>query len=377
MTNPDQRKMKLIASFQAAINRRSVRLTGLLVLGAVGVSPTLAQTSDAPTEPTGFARISIAAGSGTTKRTSLVSIPLLEDVTITGKSTGRITGVTANTITVSGAGWAAGALSTPAAPYLLEITSGAARGRMLLISTATPNTTDTVTIDAGEATRSGDLQNLGIATGTESGDTYRIRAVDTLGSFFGTPETTQIQGGTSPATADTVTLAVNGSATTYFYHTGVNPPRWSRVGLGSPDASNVPIPPYAGVQYARLAAAPLELVTMGRMPSGARQVAVKNSGITLLSSYWPVQQTLGELGLHNLPGWASAASAGEADTVVLSAGGSATTYFHDGSNWRRVGLGSAVANDTVVPVGASVLINKKGNATGFATYQHTAPYRLE
>ena len=354
-----------------------VRAAALVAGAALILSSASARASDAPSEPTGFARISIAAGTGTTKKTSLVSIPLLEDVTITGKSTGRITGVGANTITSTGAGWTAGALSTASAPYLLEITSGAAQGRMLLISTATANTTDTVTIDSGEAARSGDLQNLGIVTGAESGDTYRLRAVDTLGSFFGTPESTGIQGGTSPATADTVTLAVNGSATTYFYHTGVTPPRWSRVGLGSPDASNVPIPPYAGVQYARLSSTPLELVTMGRMPSGARQVAVKNSGITLLSSYWPVQQSLAQLGLQNLPGWGSGATANEADTVVLSSGGSATTYYHDGSNWRRVGLGSGLSDDVVVPVGASVLINKKGTAPGFATYQHTAPYSFQ
>lgn len=355
----------------------AVRSAALAAGAALIFSAASAQTSDAPTEPTGFARIDIAAGTGTTKRTSLVSIPLLEDVTITGRASGRITDVGANTITVSGAGWTAGALSSPAAPYLLEITSGMAQGRMLLISTVTANTTDTVTIEANEAARSGDLQNLGIVTGAENGDTFQLRPVDTLSSFFGTPDGTGILGGASPATADTVTLVVNGSATTYFYHTGVNPPRWSRVGLGSQDASNVPIPPYAGLQYGRLGSTPLALMTMGRMPSGARQVAVKNSGITLLSSYWPVQQTLAEMGVHNLPNWKSGVSAEEADTVVLSSAGSATTYFHDGSNWRRVGLGGPVSDAVVVSAGTSVMINKKGSETGFATYQHTAPYSLQ
>ena len=329
--------------------------------------------------PTGFAGISIAPGTGTSKKTTLVSIPLLEDMpnTFAGSKAGRITAVGTNTITAAGANWAAGSLSTAAAPYLIEITSGAAEGLMLLISTTTANTSDTVTIDANEMVRAGNLQNLEIATGEGSGDTYRIWPVDTLGSFFGTPETTGIEGGTSPANADTIILAVNGSSTTYFYNTAVTPGRWSRVGLGSPDASNVPIPPYAGVQYARLGTTPLEYTVIGRMPVGMRKVAVKNSGTTLLSPYWPVRQTLGSLGLHDLPGWSSAASAAEADTVVLSAGGSATTYFHDGSNWRRVGLGSSNANDTVVAAGTSVLINKRGNAPGFTTYQHSAPYSLQ
>ncbi len=353
------------------------KLCGLAAVAALGLAiPVSAQTVGAPTEPTGFAKVSIAPGAGTAKKTTLVSIPLLEDPGMRGKSSGRITGLGVNTITVAGAGWTAGALSGAAAPFLLEITSGEAQGRMLMISTAVANTSDTVTIDSGEMARLGNLGNLGIVADATNGDTFRLRPMDTLGSFFGTPDTTGILGGTSPATADTVTLVVNGSATTYFYHTGTNPPRWSRVGLGSADSSNVPIPPYAGVQYARLANTGLDFHVMGRIPSGVRQVAVKNSGTTLLSGYWPVGQTLGDLGLQNLPNWKSGPTPAEADTVVLTSGGSVRTYFHDGANWRRVGLGGGNANAVPVPVGASVLINKRGNAEGFATYQHTAPYHF-
>jgi hypothetical protein len=360
-----------------SVLHNAAKCAGLSVAVAVaaclGLPEAAAQTAELPT---GFAEINIAPGTGTAKKTTLISIPLLEDVKITGRSTGRITGVGVNMITSTGAGWVAGQLSTPSAPYLLEITSGMAQGSIFLISSATANTTDTVTIDASEVTRVGNLGNLGIVADAANGDTYRIWPADTLGSFFGTPDTTGILGGTTPATADTVTLVVNGSATTYFYHTGTNPPRWSRVGLGSADSSNVPIPPYAGVQYARLADTGLEFRVLGRMPAGLRQVAVKNSGTTLLSGYWPVNQTLSALKLENLPNWQSGASPAEADTVVLTAGGSVTTYFHDGANWRRVGLGGANSNETPIPVGASVLINKKGNAEGFATYQHTAPYQL-
>ena len=353
------------------------RQVALVATVALALAP-LVSASTGPSEPTGFARINIAAGSGTAKKTTLMSIPLLEDVSITGKSTGRVTAVGANTVTVGGAGWTAGQLSAPAAPFVLEITSGAAQGRMLLLSTATANTTDTVTIDAGEAARVGDLRQLGIEVGAETGDTIRIRAADTLGSFFGTPETTGIQGGATAAAADTVTLVANGSAVTYFYNTGVTPPRWARVGLGGgADASNVAIPPYAGVQYARVGAEPLSFLVTGRMPAGVRKVAIKNSGTTLLSPYWPVSQTLGALGLQNLPGWVSSTTTASADTVVLTANGSVTTYYHDGNNWRRVGLGAASSDAVTVPVGASVLINKKGTTPGFTTYEHAAPYSFQ
>ena len=347
-----------------------------LATAGLGLSAGIAQTPGSEL-PTGYADIAVAAGSGTAKKTTLLSIPMLEDLpgAFTGSKTGRITGVGSNTITVANAGWTAGALSTPATPFLLEITGGAATGHMLLISTATANTADTVTIDAGEVSRVGNLASLGIVADASNGDTFRVWPADTLGSFFGTPETTGILGGSSSATADTVTLVVGGSANTYFYNTASTPPRWSRVGLGGgTDSANVVIPPYAGVQYARLGATALEFRVLGRMPVGSRKVAIKNSGTTLLSPYWPVNQTLASLELHNLPGWQSGSSSSSADTVVLTSNGSASTFFHDGTNWRRVGLGGGNANSTVVPAGASVMINKRGNAPGFTTYQHTSPY---
>ena len=351
-----------------------------LVLSAVcaaALTLSAAQAQTAGSElPTGFANISIAAGSGTAKKTTLISIPLLEDVNITGSKTGRITGVGSNTLTVAGAGWTAGALSAPATPYLIEITSGAATGHMLLVSTATANTADTVTIDAGEVSRVGNLTTLGITADATTGDTFRIWPADTLGSFFGTPETTGILGGSSAATADTIALVVGGSASTYFYNTALTPPRWARVGLGgSTDQSNVVIPPYAGVQYARLGATALEFRVLGRMPVGSRKVAIRNSGTTLLAPFWPVNQTLSSLGLHNLPGWQSGSSSATADTVVLTANGSATTHYYDGTRWRRAGLNSN-SDSVAVPPGASLLITKRGSAPGFTIYQHNAPYNF-
>ena len=343
-----------------------------IVLASSGSAQTTVQG-----EVFGYVKVNIAAGTGTAKKTSLVSIPLLEDASIIGKATGRITGVTPTTISASGAGWAAGQLSTASTPHLIEITSGAAKGRILLISTTAANTTDTVTIATEEATRVGNLTNLGITTGAENGDTFRIRPVDTLSSFFGTPESTLVRGGASANTADTITIVSNGSSANYFYNTAVNPPRWSRVGLGNQDASHVPIPPYAGVQYSRIANSPLEFIVTGKVPSGEREVSIKNSGTTMLSPFWPVSQTLAQLAIQTTPNWGSGASASSADTLALSSGGSVSTFFFDGSNWRRVGLGNQLANTNVVPIGASILINKKGSAPGFAAYQHAAPYSLQ
>ena len=355
----------------------SPRYLLLVIAASFPASQALAQPT-VQGEPFGYVKLNIAAGTGTGKRTTFVSIPLLEDSNIAGKATGRITGVGTTTITASGAGWTPGQLSAAATPYLIEITSGVAQGRMLLISTAAANTGDTITIAPEEATRTGNLANLGIVAGAENGDTYRIRPVDTLSSFFGTPETTLIRGGTSSSTADTITIVSNGQSVTYFYNTGVTPNRWSRVALGNPDASNTPIPPYAGVQYARLPNTPLEFIVTGKVPSGQREVSIKNSGTTILAPFWPVTQTLAQLAQQKTPNWLKASSATSADTIVLSAAGSTTTFYHDGTNWRRSALGNPVANTTTVPVGAAITINKRSQGgAGYAAYENTAPYNLQ
>ena len=94
-----------------------------------------AQTNVATSDVVGYVTVKIIAGTGTAKKLSYISFPLLEkDLPITGKTRGTLTGVTATTLTDSTAGWAAGALSAPATPYLIAITSGTAAGRIFHIA---------------------------------------------------------------------------------------------------------------------------------------------------------------------------------------------------------------------------------------------------
>lgn len=352
-----------------------------LTASALALSAMPSQATTATTDPVGFVTVEIAAGTGTAKRNTLFSIPLQETDSITGQAAGIITAVTANTLSNANAGWAPGELSHPATPYLIQVTSGAATGRMFLIaSSATTggaiagaaNTASTVTVSSLD-TAQVDLTALGIQAGT---DTYKIYACDTLSSFFGAPATTGIAGGASSADADTVTIVLNGTPATFWYNTSVNPQRWSRVGPGSPDASNVALLPNYGVQYGRLPATPLSFVITGQVPTVDRSVAIKNSGATVLSQYWPVESTLASLGLQSLPGWLSGASAAVADTVVVTSGGSATTFYYDGSDWRRVGPGSPISNTNVIGIGTSLRIDKKGNAAGFSALNQEVPYNL-
>jgi hypothetical protein len=354
-----------------------LRISLIASLASVVAVPASMAQATATTDPVGFVTVGIAAGTGTAKKNTLFSVPLLEAESITGQVSGVITGVSSNTITNTDAGWGAGALSTPATPYLIQITSGAAEGRLFLISSSantggavvgTANTSTTVTVSSIDSTQV-DLTTLGIVAGT---DTYKIFACDTLSSFFGTPATTGVQGSTAAASADTIVSVVNGSSSTYFYNTTSS--KWVRAVLGNPDSSNVPLLPYYGIQYSRIANAPLSFVVTGGVPTAPRKVAVKNSGTTIISQFWPVDTTLGTSGLSSVV--TAGASASAADTVVLTSGGSASTFFFNGTDWKRVVLGTPTANTTPITIGSSVQIIRKGTASGYTTLSQIVPYNL-
>ncbi len=331
------------------------------VIGLALAAPLMdSPAQEASTVPVGVVSTSIPAGTGSVKKTSLLSLPLLETAVLTGKAVGQFSSVTATTFSDSSAGWTPGELSNAAQPKLLLITSGAAQGHMFLISTlaTAQNTATTATISAADSTVA-DLTTLGILTGA-NGDTYRILNCDTLASLFGTPQTTGVLGGTSANTADSVILVVNGAASTYYYKTDVTPNRWTKSAFGNPDASTTPVLPYYGIQYSRLGASAIDLTVRGDVPSNPRKTFVKNSGTTFLAQFWPVDSTLASTAISSLPGWVSGASANVADTVIITSNGTASTFWFDGTNWRKAAFGNPVSDTTVIPVCATLSLVKKG-----------------
>jgi hypothetical protein len=348
------------------------------IAAALLAATPFASAQNATTDPVGFVTVNITAGTGTTKRNTFYSPPLLEAATITGQSSGIITAISSNSITNSNAGWTPGELSNPAMPYLIMITSGAADGRMFLISSSAntggaisgvANTATSVTVSSIDTTQV-NLTSLGIVEGT---DTYKIYSCDTLSSLFGTPDTSGILGGTSVANSDVVTMVVNGQATNYFYKTDAVPPRWTRQSPAI-DASNVPILPYYGLSYARLAATPLSFTVTGGVPTDPRQTSVKNSGNTIVSQFWPVESTLASSGLSSVV--TAGGNVSVADVITLTSNGSATNYFFNGTEWRRQSPNIA-AGSTPIPVGASVRISRKGSASGYSTLSQAVPYNLQ
>lgn len=347
----------------------ALKSRGRLIASLVALSHLGLKAESAETVPLGSVPISIAAGTGSARTLSTLSFPLLEDAIISGQARGRITGVTANTMINNNAGWTPGQLSTAASPCLIQITSGSAAGRIFLISTSTASTGTTVTIDSEESNLV-NLTTLGITTG-DSGDTYRILACDTLSSIFGTPATTGVLGSTTSSTADIVQIMVAGTWNQYYYKTSA-PAGWVRIGLNIP-SGNTPIRPDSLVLYNRLGSTPITFSWLGQAPSGIRQALIRNSGVSALASGWPVAKNLGNSGIESIPGWVRSAQSSTADIVQIMISGTWNQYYHNGTQWVRVGLPIPSNNQTIDSVGG-VLINKKGSAAGASVLTQNAPY---
>jgi hypothetical protein len=356
----------------------------LLALAAIGAIAQLNAQTTVATDPVGFTTISITnAGSATGRRASVISIPLLVvDPAVGDLSSGTITAAASNSITVSNANWTPGALSQPASPYVIQITSGAAAGRMFLVASSattsgalggvsSANTSSNLFISSADVTQ---ITNLP-AAGVTAGNTFRLFACDTLGDFFGSPATTGIRGGTAATNADNIIVTVNNTASTYYYNTSSNAWLRSPTTFG---ASNVALVPNNGVVYNRLGGSnSLSLISIGQVPVTNRVAPIRNAGTTVLSQYWPVAGTLRGLGIQNLSGWVSTPTATSlTDNVVVTAGGTATTYYYNGTNWRRTS-GPTTSQDTVsIPIGSAVQVIKKGNTTGFSSLTQSVPYTL-
>src|SRR4051812_44953338 len=99
-----------------------------LLIGLLAGS--LVTVADAATSPpVGGMVVTLPAGTGSVRTTSVISLPLYIESPAAGQLAGRVASVTASTITVTNAGWTAGQLSTAATPHFIRITSGSATGR--------------------------------------------------------------------------------------------------------------------------------------------------------------------------------------------------------------------------------------------------------
>lgn len=338
-----------------------------LIFCTAGIA--IAQATEVATTPVGVVTVTVAAGNGVSRNFTSLSLPLDTPSQASGQIYGRISSITASTISNSLAGWTLGELSNQEAPTLIRITSGNAKGRVFLISVSSQNTATTVTLDVSEAAN--DLTTLGIATGA-NGDTYALLAADTIASIFGTEEGNGILAASTPNQADHIQIMVSGVYRTYYLNSGSR--TWRRVGPNTV-SDNVVIKPETGLIFSRLSASPMELSVTGTVPTDSRTVTIANAGNSMLSSGWPVSTTLANMQFQNSEGWITNTNPNLADSIQILTAGTFRTYYHNGTNWRRVGP-NTVSDSVELAAGSSFVVRKLGTTPGRFSYTHTPPYSL-
>lgn len=346
-----------------------ILFTSSLLLGVVGNS---ALAQNATTTPVGAMTIAIAPGTGTVYAQTTFSLPLLETGNATGQMAGRITGVTTNTISNADAGWVSSALIVAGSPYYINFTSGANEGRMFQI---TANTATTLTVNVQGL----DLSTLSFVTGA-SGDTYEIVRGNTLLGVLGTPADGVI-GGTasqvSASQADKVTIndPSSGAALTYYFDTTSN--FWKRSGSAL-NQGNLVISPKSAIHYFRISTTPFSLTFTGSVPATVCKHQIPTNGSTFTANYYPVDTTLGVLGIENIADWRKANVNGvtptTSDKVVLKVGTTYLSYYYDAalSQWRRSGSSLNQAS-VAIPAGGGIRFIRSGAGGQYSTWSRAKP----
>jgi len=344
--------------------------TSILSIAAIVLAGTIASSSaqNATTDPVGFVTTNITASSdGVNFATTFVSPALFQTSSVNGTLTGNLTSVTSSTVTASSAGWVASELSTAQAYVMLK--SGNATGVLLRVSA---NTADTLTVDALGA----DLLSLGVA----AGDAFQLIEGDTVLTMFGTPSNGVVGGNatlySSSKTDRVVIRDVSGNLRTLYYNTDSN--KWMRPGSAS-DQGSIPISPYAGVYYSRIATTPLSIVTTGSVPTQSIKLLVPATGSAFFARVFPTEGTLSGLGFQNLSGWTNTSQSGittsNVDRVVtVDVSGTIRSFYYTGIQWRRAGS-SSDQSSTTIPVSGAVYTVRQSSGTT-QPLAVTIPYSL-
>ena len=351
-------------------------LLAALLLCSLAPCSATAQT-EVTTVPEGYMMVTINAALATTApKLTAFSLPLREvaSASFVGQAAGRISSVTSNTIVNSAAGWAPGALSNATTPFFIRITSGAAEGRTLQISTgATAQNTATTLTVLNEGT---DLTTLGIA----EGDTYEIFPADTLLSFFGAGTadgTAGVLGGN--ATTGDLVRAIEGTSWSE-YHYNLAAGQWRR-GSVPVNMNNVVLRPDRGIIYVRRKMAAFSITLLGRVPDTDLRVTYNSLGGTFVAGCFPVDQTLSQLAFQQTPGWVAKTALNTiatSDKLQVFDGSAWNSYHYDAvlGQWRR-GSVPINFNTTVIPAGTPVLVEKVSGSTGIGVLVRPLAYSLD
>jgi uncharacterized protein (TIGR02597 family) len=333
----------------------------LFALLALAPAALMAQSASVPQ---GYMNFTIPAGSVGTPSVYTFSLPLSAPVPggFVGQPAGKISSVTATTITNDSAGWTAGALSQAASPWFIRIVSGTAAGRTLQV-TSQASTATTVTID----NQGTDLTTLGIV----AGDKYELFPAYTLQAVFGS----SVLGGTSSGTADVVRLHNGSGWIEYYFNSTAN--QW-RTGAIPVSQNNVVIRPDSGVIFYRRGTTPIALTLTGKVPSTNLQVVLNEVGTAFVAGF-PFASTLDNSDYKAMPGWVNnTGTVSNADKLTALVSGSWNSYNFNqtASQWRNGSIPVNQGSNVTITAGAPVVIESPTGTPGLKIWTRPLPYSI-
>jgi len=261
------------------------------------------------------------------------------------------------TITDLQAHWTDNQFNGANGPHYLEITSGSHAGFL----------TDILDTDglSRTLTLADDLSSV-----LSGGETYTIRKHWTLATLFG-PNNQAGLGAGSNVSADEILIynPATGFYTTYFYKTiGLGGTGWRSTASSSFNQANAQLDLTQGILIRRKQAANLEIKIFGTVKTGPTMAEVQ-PGLNILGNVYPIDTlTLGNSCLYtgDLSTGLTGGSNVSADKVLIYDGLTYRTYYYKtlglgGIGWRSTASSSINASGTILPAGASILIQRINN----------------
>jgi uncharacterized protein (TIGR02597 family) len=210
-------------------------------------------------------------------------------------------------------------------------------------------------------------------SGAAAGVTFKIRKHWSIATVFG-PANEAGLGGGSVVTADKILLWDGTTYLQYYYQTtGIGGIGWRKSGAPTVNAANTVFYPEDGIVIQRLQSANVPVILMGAVKTGQTSIPVA-ANLNFVGDVYAAPLTLADSGLYtgnNATGLAGG-SVTTADQVFIWNLGtnSYDIYYYQtvgigGVGWRKSGAPAVDASGTQVPVGTSVVLNRKNAAGAF------------
>jgi uncharacterized protein (TIGR02597 family) len=337
----------------------------LLVILAITLSFSTFTSAQVTTDPVGFITETVKGTVGLPgsppNALSFVGLSFTQPVAYQATFTANGAGTT---LTDGNATWTDNQFNGAGNRYYVELITGGGVGKMSQI-TGTSGTNKTIT--------TADDLSSSVSNGTG----YKIRKNWTIASVFGTTNQAGIFGG-DVSSSDKVLVYSQTlhSYTTFYYQTsGLGGVGWRTTASNSADASNEPaFLPTDGLLVRRAQSADVTFALAGAVKLGQTAAPIV-TGLNIVSNPYPSGTlTLGNSNLYTgAVGGFAAGSVSSADQVQIYNAASAqySTYYYQtsglgGTGWRSTASNSTDAQNTAIPFGQSIIIQRNQSRPAFS-----------